>query len=111
MEYKNKSHVYEPEEIKALENQGRLILYYGYTILDVTDYKHPGGQQLFNENKGKDIQVLFNDQGHSKFAYSLIDSLRIGYNSTKGMQILDPETQKIHDALDKKIDLTQPILP
>lgn len=48
MKYENRSHVYSEEELQTLsKDQNRLILFYGNIVLDVTDYRHPGGQYLF----------------------------------------------------------------
>ena len=56
----------------------RVIVYYGNTVLDVTDFKHPGPDTILLENKGKDMKKAFDDQGHSKFAKSLLSKYHIG---------------------------------
>ena len=51
---------------------------YGNSVLDCTDFKHPGPDKILIENKGKDIRKDFDDQGHSKFAKSLLVKFKIG---------------------------------
>ena len=62
----------------------------------MTDYKHPGGNNLLTNNTKKDIKKLFDDQGHSNFAKSLIEQFRIGYISSDGAYDNDSELFKIH---------------
>jgi cytochrome b involved in lipid metabolism len=47
-------------------------------VLDVTDFKHPGPETILNENSGNDIKRMFDDQGHSSFAKSLLNKYKIG---------------------------------
>jgi len=44
-----------------LIKKDRTILFYENMILDLTDYKHPGGQNFFTENIGKDVKTLFDN--------------------------------------------------
>jgi cytochrome b involved in lipid metabolism len=46
----------------------RVIVYYGNSVLDVTDFRHPGPDNLITEANGKDMKQDFDDQGHSRFA-------------------------------------------
>jgi len=56
----------------------RVIVYYGNSVLDVTDFRHPGPDNLITEANGKDMKQDFDDQGHSRFAKSLLMKYKIG---------------------------------
>jgi cytochrome b involved in lipid metabolism len=72
MESFNKVDLINKTKVDALIKKERVIVYYGNSVLDVTDFKHPGPDTILIDNKGKDIKMDFDDQGHSTFAKSLI---------------------------------------
>jgi cytochrome b involved in lipid metabolism len=61
-----------------LIKKDRTIVYYGNSVLDVTDFKHPGPDTILQEANGTDMKEDFDDQGHSKFAKSLLLKYKIG---------------------------------
>ena len=47
-------------------------------VLDLTEFRHPGPQELITENIGKDITTLFEDNDHSEYAKDLCEKLKVG---------------------------------
>ena len=68
----NKGNMIDKAAILSMIDKGKLVVYYGNNILDVTQFKHPGPDTILKELNGKDIKEQFDDQGHSKFAKSLL---------------------------------------
>jgi cytochrome b involved in lipid metabolism len=60
-QFQNKSAVFTNEEIDSLIKKDRIILIYDNQVLDMTGYKHPGGDNFFQDNIKKDIKQLFDD--------------------------------------------------
>ena len=58
--------------------KGRVVVYFGNNILDVTDFEHPGPKNILKDLNGKDVKDPFEDQGHSKYAKSLLSKYKIG---------------------------------
>jgi hypothetical protein len=52
----NKGNMIDRETILSMMKKGRVIVYYGNNILDVTDFKHPGPDTILNELNGKDMK-------------------------------------------------------
>ena len=52
----NKVGLVDKNKVDTLIKQGKVIVYYGNSVLDVTDFKHPGPDTILNENLGKDIK-------------------------------------------------------
>ena len=48
-------------KVDDLIKKGRTIVYYGNSVLDVTDFRHPGPENLITEANGKDIKQDFED--------------------------------------------------
>jgi cytochrome b involved in lipid metabolism len=74
----NKVGLINKTKVEELIKKDRVIVYYGNTVLDVTDFKHPGPDTILIDNNGTDIKMDFDDQGHSNFAKSLISKFKIG---------------------------------
>lgn len=49
--------------MKEREAKGEKIIWclYDRVVMDLTNFKHPGPQEYITDNKGKDIQELFDD--------------------------------------------------
>lgn len=65
-------------------------------VYDVTDFKHPGGKQILLSSTGQDATSAFDDIGHSKKAYKILEELHIG-------DYVNPEEEaevKVHDSDD-----------
>lgn len=67
-----------PEEFGELLNgSGHVFLYQGKVyVVNVEELMHPGGREVLDENKGKDITKLFEGEGghsHSRAAISLLE--------------------------------------
>jgi len=60
--------------MKEREAKGEKItwLLYDRFVMDLTKFKHPGPQEYISDNIGQDIQELFDEQGHSQHAYTMI---------------------------------------
>lgn len=94
MDSYNKVGLINKTEVDALIKKDRVIVYYGNSVLDCTDFKHPGPDTIINENMGKDIKTQFDDQGHSTFAKSLISKFKIGNikdNVYEELMVFSPE--------------------
>ena len=64
--------------------------------------------------RGTDIKQKFDDQGHSKFAKSLLSKYKIGSikdNIYEELAVFTPEQQARYDEIDKKLDLKKAIVP
>ena len=86
----------------------------------MSEFKHPGAQYLITENIGKDVTSLFEDNEHSNYARELVNRLTIGHigHLEQGkllhnsfVEHLTEEEKKIHDRLDKLIDVKKPLIP
>ena len=77
MNNKAKNMIERAKVLKMIE-KGRIVVYFGNNILDVTDFRHPGPKNILKELNGMDIKTQFDDQGHSKFAKSLLSRYKIG---------------------------------
>lgn len=114
MDSYNKVGLIDKAKVDSLIKKDRVIVYYGNSILDVTDFKHPGPDTILSDNKGKDIKLDFDDQGHSQFAKSLISKFKIGNikdNIYEELAVFTPEKQAKYDEIDAKLDLKKPIVP
>ena len=47
-------------------------------IYDCTNFKHPGGKQILQNNAGQDATTQFEDIGHTEKAFKLMEDLYIG---------------------------------
>ena len=52
----NKVDLIDKAKVDALTKKDRVIVYYGNSVLDVTDFKHPGPDTILSDNKGTDIK-------------------------------------------------------
>ena len=52
----NKGNLIDKAKVEALMKKGRIIVYYGNSVLDVTDFRHPGPDNLIVDANGKDIK-------------------------------------------------------
>ena len=133
--YKKYQNIEEVEkDMKEEEAKGNKItwLLYDRIVMNVTTFKHPGPVEYITDNVGKDIQDLFDEQGHSQSAYNMIQRYKIGEivnqdvvedasrvkdNGIKVGKLLpnkfiqSEKENLIHAELDKKIDITKPLLP
>ena len=110
----NKGNLIDKAKVEALMKKGRIIVYYGNSVLDVTDFRHPGPDNLIVDANGKDIKQDFDDQGHSRFAKSLILKYKIGSirdNDFEELSVFTKEQQAKYNEIDAKIDLKKPIYP
>ena len=111
---KNKGNLIDKAKVENLMKKGRTIVYYGNSVLDVTDFRHPGPDNLITEANGKDLKQDFDDQGHSRFAKSLIQKYKIGSirdNDFEELSVFTKEQQEKYAKIDAKIDLKKAIYP
>eukprot|EP00002_Diphylleia_rotans_P007461 TRINITY_DN169_c0_g5_i1.p1 TRINITY_DN169_c0_g5~~TRINITY_DN169_c0_g5_i1.p1 ORF type:complete len:139 (-),score=41.08 TRINITY_DN169_c0_g5_i1:642-1058(-) len=68
------------EEVKQHANRNSLWFVYKGKVLDVTAFldEHPGGDEIIIERGGKDGTQEFDDIGHSKEAYDMLNKYVIG---------------------------------
>ena len=52
----NKKKIIDLAQIDSLLKKDRIIVLYGTSVLDVTDFKHPGPDSILIDNKGRDIK-------------------------------------------------------
>lgn len=105
------------QQARDFANQNKLdIVIYKNQVLDITDFKHPGPQNLLTDNLGKDITALFEENDHSNYAVELCSKMTIGFIS--GPQIiqhddikLSQEEMEMHARIDKMIDIRKPLIP
>jgi cytochrome b involved in lipid metabolism len=57
----NKVGLVDKNKVDTLIKERKVIVYYGNSVLDVTDFKHPGPDTILNENLGKDIKQAYDD--------------------------------------------------
>jgi cytochrome b involved in lipid metabolism len=67
------------EDINAVKAAKQKYLVYKNQVLDVEGFDHPGSVELIEDNLGKDVTELFDQQGHSSHARSLMEKLKVGY--------------------------------
>ncbi|KAL8453126.1 hypothetical protein Emed_000996 [Eimeria media] len=71
----------------------RLVIHQGL-VYDVTDFQHPGGNDLLEPYFGKDITDAFIDAGHSRYAEELLQTLCVGILKEAGdSQHTKPQTR------------------
>lgn len=107
----------DKEEIHKLNKAGHKLAFYGDSIINLKDFKHPGPQDLIDSNIGKDLKDSFLSQNHSEFASSLVKKYTIGNLATPNnfyqpefATELDEKKELIHKKIDEKLDLKKPIL-
>ena len=73
MEFKDRDEVNQFfEEQRKI---GKKYMLFGNQVIDVSEFKHPGPQNLIEENLETDIKDLFIDQEHSDYAMELLQKL------------------------------------
>lgn len=57
----------------------KIIVTFRGSLYDITNFvkKHPGGKNILLENNGKDIEYLMIGNGHSDYAYKLLEKYKI----------------------------------
>ena len=65
--------------IDAVRAAKRKYMVYQNQVLDMEGFEHPGSQDLIEDNLGKDVTKMFDQQGHSSYAVSLMEKLKVGY--------------------------------
>lgn len=56
----------------------RRLVIYNHLVYDVTDFQHPGGNDLLDPYIGNDITEAFDEIGHSRNAHQILGSLCVG---------------------------------
>jgi cytochrome b involved in lipid metabolism len=76
---------YTIEEIEENdgENGKKLWVIIGGKVYDVTNYKHPGGREMFEDGFGEDRKDEFDSIGHSPAAIEEMKRLQIGFVKSK----------------------------
>ena len=92
------------------------LVIYENLVLDVTDFKHPGPQNLIDENIGTDITDLFEQNDHSRFAKDLCQKMVCGQMKVAKLMQNDyvkmsQEEIDLHSKIDKMIDIRKPLIP
>ena len=68
----NKGNLIDEARIQDLIKKDRTIVFYGNSVLDVTDFNHPGPNSVILDSIGKDLKIDFDVKNHSSFAKSLL---------------------------------------
>lgn len=68
------------QDVQASAKAGasRPLVTYNHLVYDVTDFQHPGGNDLLEPYIGDDITEAFDEVGHSRNAHQMLRSLCIG---------------------------------
>ena len=102
-------------DINAVTAAKKKYMVYKNQVLDVEGFDHPGSVELIEDNLGKDVTELFDEQGHSGYARSLMEKLRVGYIQGHKLLELDDtmtkEERQLHEKLDRMVDITKPLVP